>query len=593
MAVCVSNSLIPRNETTQRAFTQPHSLTSNAQTRRPVRSGGSVQLQGHHRATYARGRTIILGLLFLLPLIPRVSANAAEPAIVDPRKLTFDAVEFIPPEPERVVFENGLVVYLLEDHELPLITIGALLRTGSWLDPPDKVGLAALTGTVMRTGGGGGWSAADVDEELAHFAGRVNITMGRQSGSASLDVLKKDLRRGLRIFASLLRTPTFDPAEVDLAKLQAIERIRRREDEPESIASREFVKLLYGSSHPTARESSIESIGRIGRDDLIAFHQNTIHPNGIILGVTGDFTKDEMVAALLDVFGDWEAGTVPEVKIADVPTSEAERAVIHFINKDTSQTHLRVGHLSIKEDDSDYIPLAIANEILGGDSGVGRLFNEVRTKRGLAYSVGSELSTGMFDQGMWLLWAETKLPSTTEVLGEMVSSIERISSELVSDEELARSKEAYVNSSVFDFSSASKIVSRLVKLEYDGLPKQFFLQLREKVLHVSKHDVLAAAKKYLRLDRLKIIAVGSGGALSKALSTFGNVHPLADESDGHRVANRTVDQSHACRGEQSAVAPSMIVSAFVEIGRKCGRASLRAKEVISRTSYDLPSSAAR
>lgn len=592
MAVCVSTSLIPRNETTQRVFTPPLSLTSNAQTR--LCSDGSVQSQGHHRATHARGCAVISGLLFfLLLLIPLVSAYATEPAIVDPRKMTFDTVEFIPPEPERVVFENGLVVYLLEDHELPLITIGALLRTGSWLDPPDKVGLAALTGTVMRTGGAGGLSAADVDEKLARFAGRVNITMGRQSGSASLDVLKKDLKRGLHIFASLLRTPTFDPAEVDLAKLQAIERIRRREDEPESIASREFVKLLYGSGHPTARESSIESIGRIGRDDLIAFHQNTIHPNGIILGVTGDFTKGEMVAALLDVFGDWETGIVPEVKIADVPTSEAERAVIHFINKDTSQTHLRVGHLSIKEDDSDYIPLAIANEILGGDSGVGRLYNEVRTKRGLAYSVGSELSTGVFDQGMWLLWAETKLPSTTEVLGEMVTNIERISSELVSDEELARSKEAYVNSSVFDFSSASKIVSRLVKLEYDGLPKQFFLQLREKVLQVSKHDVLAAAKKYLRLDRLKIIAVGSGGALSKPLSTFGNVHSLADESDGQRVANRTVNQSHACRGEQSAVAPSMIVSAFVEIGRKCGRASLRAKEMMSRTSYDLPSSAAR
>jgi zinc protease len=528
---------------------------------------------------------VISGLLFALLLIPVVRLYAAEEAMVDPRKLTFDTVEFVPPEPERVVLNNGLVVYLLEDHELPLITIGALLRTGSWLDPPDKVGLAALTGTVMRTGGGGGLSAADVDDELAQFAGRVNITIGRQSGSASLDVLKKDVGRGLQIFAGLLRTPAFAPAQVDLAKLQAIERIRRREDEPESIASREFLKLLYGRSHPTARESSIESIGRISRDDLIAFHHNTIHPNGIILGVTGDFARDEMVAALLDVFGDWEPGTVPEVTIADVPTNEAERAVIHFVNKDTSQTHLRVGHLSIKEDDSDYVPLAIANEILGGDAGVGRIYTEVRSKRGLAYSVGSELNTGMFDQGMWLLWAETKLSSTTEVLGEMVAHIERISSELVSDEELARSKDAYVNSSVFDVSSAAKIVSRCVKLEYDGLPKDFFLQLRGKVLRISKHDVLAAAKKYLRLDRLKIIAVGSGGALPKALSAFGNVQSLTDEADSQRVANRTVDLSHACRGEQSAFVPSMIVSSFVEVGRTCGRAS---PQVMSQQSMTFP-----
>jgi zinc protease len=516
-------------------------------------------------------------LLCLLLWMPLLNVYAAEPAVVDPRELTFDSVEFVPPEPERVVFENGLVVYLLQDHELPLITISATLRTGGWLDPPDKVGLAALTGTVMRTGGGDGLTAAKVDDELAQFAGRVNIAMGRQSGSASLDVLTKDLTRGLHIFAGLMRTPAFDPTSVELAKLQAIERIRRREDEPESIASREFVKLLYGSSHPSARESSLESIGRISREDLIAFHRTTIHPNGTILAVTGDFTRDEMVASLLDAFGDWEIGTVPEVKIADVPKSETERAMIHFVNKDTSQTHLRVGHLSIKETDSDYVPLAIANDILGGESGVSRLFNEVRTRRGLAYSVGSELRTGMFDQGMWLLWAETKLPSTTEVLEEMVGNIERISTELVSDEELAASKDAYLNSSVFDFSSASKIVGRHVKLEYDGLPNDFYLQLRQKVLHVSKHDVLAAAKKYLRLDRLKIMAVGSGGALSKVLPTFGNVQSTGEESEGQRVANRAGDQSRACLGEQSAFAPSMIVASFVEVGRKCGKASLARK----------------
>jgi predicted Zn-dependent peptidase len=318
----------------------------------------------------------------------------------------------------------------------------------------------------------------------------------------------------------------------------------------------------------------MESLGRISREDLIAFHKKTIHPNGIILGVTGDFTRDEMVASLLDAFGDWETGKVPEVKIAEVPKSEADRAVIHFINKDTSQTHLRVGHLSIKKDDPDYAPLAIANDILGGESGASRLFNEVRTRRGLAYSVGSELSTGVFDDGMWVLWAETKRPSTTEVLEEMVAGIERISSELVSDEELAASKEGYMHSSVFDVSSASKIVSRLMKLEYEGLPDDFFLQLRERILHVSKHDVLAVAKKYLRLDRLKIMAVGSGGALSKVLPPIANVPSAADESDGQRVVNRTPDKPHACRGEQSASAPSMIVASFVEVGRKCGRASL-------------------
>jgi zinc protease len=473
-----------------------------------------------------------LCLLLLALWLPPRTADATEPAMIDPRTLTFKAIEFVQPEPDRVVLENGMVIYLLEDHELPLITIGVLMRTGGWLDPPDKVGLAALTGNVMLTGGGGGLSAAEVDDELAQFAGRMTIAIDRQSGSASIDVMRKDIQQALRLFAGVVRTPAFDSARVELAKLQAMERIRRREDEPESIASREFTKLLYGPGHPSARESSTESVARIRREDLIAFHQNTIHPNGIILGVTGDFVKDEMVAWLREAFGDWQRGTVPEVRIDDVPESEAARAVVHFISKDTSQTHLRAGRLSVKETDADYVPLLLANDILGGNSLIGRLFNEVRTKRGLAYSVGSELSTGMYNQGMWLVWAETKLPSTKEVLGQLVGNIERMRTESVSDAELTQAKDSYVNSSVFDVSSSAKIVSRLMKLEYDGLPKDFYQQLREEILTVSKEDILAVSQKHLRADYMKIVAVGSGETLSEELSTFGNVKEISLNSEG-------------------------------------------------------------
>jgi predicted Zn-dependent peptidase len=225
-------------------------------------------------------------------------ASAGDVVLGDPRQMTFKPVEFAPPELARIVLENGMVVYLLEDHELPLVSLSGTMRTGGWLEPEDKIGLAGLTGTVMRTGGGGGLTAEQIDEELEQFAIDINMSMGRQSGSASLDVLSKDLARGLRIFAGLLRQPAFEPARVELAKLQAIEGIRRRQDSPGSIVSREFVKQLYGPEHPTARESTIESVKRITRDDLVAFHQRTVHPNGIILGVTGDFKQDEMLALL-------------------------------------------------------------------------------------------------------------------------------------------------------------------------------------------------------------------------------------------------------------------------------------------------------
>ena len=479
-----------------------------------------------------RRSATVVGLSIISILLPALSACAAEMALGDPRQMTFKTVEFTPPDADRVLLKNGMVVYLLEDHELPLVSMTATIRTGSWLDPVEKIGLASLTGSTMRSGGGGGLSAERVDEDLEQFAGAVGISIGRQSGSASLDVLSKDLKRGLQIFAGLIRTPAFEPARVELAKLQTIEGIRRRQDNPGSIAGREFVKLLYGADHPSARESSIQSITRITRDDLVAFHRKTIHPNGMMLGVTGDFDKSAILALLREVFGDWEKGEVPVLTIADVPQSQTAKPVVRFVNKDTSQTHLRIGHLSIKEQDPDYVALAIANDILGGSSFRSRLFNDVRTKRGLAYSVGSRLNSGVHDQGIWLMRAETKLPSTQEVTARFVANMERMRTELVTDSELAEAKEAYVNSFVFSFASSSAIVGRLMELEYDGLPKDFLQQLRARVVALTKEEILAAAKKHFNPERLTIVAVGSGEALPKLLSGFGEVKEIKLAPEG-------------------------------------------------------------
>lgn len=492
----------------------------------------SVKKRVRGKGLGVRRSATVVGLLIISILLPALSACAAEMALGDPRQMTFKTVEFTPPDADRVVLNNGMVVYLLEDHELPLVSMTATIRTGSWLDPAEKIGLASLTGSTMRTGGGGGLSAERVDEDLEQFAGAVGISIGRQSGSASLDVLSKDLKRGLQIFAGLIRTPAFEPTRVELAKLQTIEGIRRRQDNPGSIAGREFGKLLYGADHPSARESSIESITRITRDDLVAFHRKTIHPNGMMLGVTGDFDKSAILALLRDVFGDWKKGEVPVLTIADVPQSPTAKPVVRFVNKDTSQTHLRIGHLSIKEQDPDYVALAIANDILGGSSFRSRLFNDVRTKRGLAYSVGSRLNSGVHDQGVWLMRAETKLPSTQEVTARFVANMERMRTELVTDSELAEAKEAYVNSFVFSFASSSAIVGRLMELEYDGLPKDFLQQLRARVVALTKEEILAAAKKHFNPERLTIVAVGSGEALPKLLSGFGEVKEIKLAPEG-------------------------------------------------------------
>jgi predicted Zn-dependent peptidase len=478
------------------------------------------------RAPFRLGR-LLVALALTAWLAPHHEVEAQAP-LGDPRTMQFEPVQFTPPEPQRVVLDNGMVVYLLEDHELPLVTITATMQTGSWLDPADKVGLASLTGATMRTGGTAHLSAEEVDAELEQLAAALAVSIGTESGSAMLDVLKKDLPRGLRIFAEVLMAPAFDPSRVELAKLQAIEGIRRRKDQPQSIAGREFAKLLYGPDHPFARESSVESVTKITRDDLLAFHAKTVHPNGIILGVTGDFEKGPMLAALREAFGAWPKGEVPKITFPAVQ-AEQERAgkrIVRVVDKGSQQTHLRAGHLSIKESDPDYPAVSLLNDILGGSGFRSRLFQDVRTKQGLAYSVGSSLRAGVREQGVWGMRAETKLASTQEVVSRLLANMERLQKEPVSDRELSEAKEAFVNSFVFSFTSASGIVSRLIGLEYDGLPKDFLQQMRDKVVKLTKDDLLQAARKHLHPEQLRILAVGQADALPQVLSGFGEVKEI-------------------------------------------------------------------
>lgn len=471
---------------------------------------------------------VSVSIAVMLDVLPTFAQGPGTQGQADPRVMQFEPVEFLSPEPERVVLENGMVIYLLEDHELPLVTISAMIRTGGWLDPPDKIGLASLTGTVMRTGGTERMTPEEVDEELEHLAADVSTGIGTTSGGAMLDVLEKDLDRGLQIFADILMRPRFASQRLELAKLQTIESIRRRYDRPQSIARLEFPKLLYGPTHPYARRSSVESISRVTREDLVAFHRRTVHPNGIILGVTGDFETNAMLDLLQKTFGGWARGQVEPVTLPPLDGDHEGREsngekVIHFVGKGTTQAHLRVGHLSLKERDPDYPALAIANDILGGSSFRSRLFQDVRTRQGLAYSVGSGLRGGIYERGVWMMYAETKIDSTEQVINSLIMNMQRLREEAVTDAELTEAKEAFVNSFVFSFTSPARIVSRLIGLEYDGLPKDFLQQLRRKVVKLTKEDLLRVSRTHLHPDQLKIFAVGSPERLPKALGRIGEI----------------------------------------------------------------------
>lgn len=428
------------------------------------------------------------------------------------------------PDVERVTLPNGIRLFLLEDHELPLVHVSAVIRTGSIYEPADKIGLAGLTGTVMRTGGTTSRTGDELDEQLEQIAATVETGIGRSSGSAGMSVLKDDVDTGLAILADVLMHPAFREDKIELAKISARTGIARRNDNPSGIASREYAKLIYGPESVYARQAEYATIENITRDDMIAFHRKYYHPNNTMMAVWGDFKTEQMVAKIKEAFKDWPRG---EVETPPAPEVKYDfRSTVNVVAKeDMNQSVIRLGHLGGVMSDPDYFSLMVMNEILGSGF-TSRLFKNVRSRQGLAYSVGGAYSADFDHPGIFYVGSQTKLGSTVHSINAMIDEVRRMTQEEVTDEELALAKDSFLNSFVFNFESRGQIVSRLVTYVYYGYPEDFLQKTKENVEKVTKADVLRVAKAHLRPDKVQILVVGKPGEFDQPLSTLGDVKTL-------------------------------------------------------------------
>jgi zinc protease len=447
--------------------------------------------------------------------------------VPDPRKLKFKPLEFTVPAVERVVLDNGLVVYLMEDHMLPLVKVYSVTRTGEIYEPAEKAGLASLTGAVMRTGGTEAMTPDEVNETLEFVAADIGVSIEREQGIATLDVLKKDLDTGLRIFADVLRRPRFDESKIALEKAQLAEEFRRENDDPEETLFREFRELLYGT-HPYARRVSgyPETVERITRDDLVEFHRRYFHPNNMIMGVSGDFDRDEMLAKLRDAFGDWPRA---ELDLGEPPPIPAEFSrSLRFIERDIVQSNIVLGHLGIDRLDPDYYAAYVLNYILGGSGFNSRLTEQVRTKSGLAYVVGSYLFAPRY-RGFFFAYCFTKTETTEEAVMMILDELERVRREEVTDEEFERAKRAIENQFVFRFQTAERVVQQKVDIEYMGLPRDYLERYLDIIRAITRKDLVRVAERLIHPDRMTILIIGKREAIDGFPEGFGTFEPVALE----------------------------------------------------------------
>jgi len=452
-------------------------------------------------------------------------SGCAEQQAADYRNLKYAKLGDIEvPEVEQVTLANGMRLFLLEDHELPLINLSVRIRTGSVYEPAEKIGLASITGEVMRTGGTASMTGDKMDEELEAIAASVETGVGLNSGSASMSVLKRDLDKGLSILADVLMNPAFREDKIQLAKMQAASMIARRNDQVGAVAGREFDKLIYGPESVYARHEEYATIGSITRDDLVAFHGKYFGPNNAMLAVWGDFDAKQMIKKIEQAFEKWEK---VDLDLPKVPEVKYEfRKTVNVIRKDdVNQSNVYLGHIAGLRSDPDYFALIVMNRILGGGF-TGRLFKNVRSREGLAYSVFGAYSANYDYPGEFYVGCQTKSESTVRAIRAMLREVEKMREGEVTDEELALAKDSFLNSFVFNFDTKGEVVNRLMTYEYYGYPADFLLQIKNNVEKVSKADVLCVAKKHLKPDKVQILAVGRSQDFGEPMSSLGSVNEI-------------------------------------------------------------------
>jgi len=463
--------------------------------------------------------------LTMTAAVALLSIGAAVAQVKDYREIKAPPLRQTPvAQPKRIQLANGMVIFLMEDHELPLIRGSASIRGGERNEPAEKAGLSGIYGQAWRTGGTKTKTGDQLDEFLEARAARVETGADDDSSSISLDVLKGDFDAVFPIFLDLLRNPEFRQDKIDLAKTQANTGISRRNDDPRGLGDREAARLGYGADSPYARQEEYSTIASITRDDLVAFHHKYVYPNNIIVGFVGDFDTAKMEAKLREAFGSWQKG--PEAPKVAPGGGTPAKAGVYVVNKDdVTQSNIYVLHGGTTRNNPDYYALQVMNEILSGGFS-GRLMNDIRTARGLAYGVGGGVGAPWDHPGLFRIWMGTKSGSTVEAINALKTQLADLTTKPFSADELAQAKEGILNAYVFTRDSKREVLDQRVLLEFYGFPANYFEQYPANLEKVTAEDVARVAKKYVHPDQISVLVVGREKDFDKPLASLGSVTPI-------------------------------------------------------------------
>lgn len=470
--------------------------------------------------------TIIFALAALLSSAQTVIAQKQEPPI------NKEVLKVKLPKAKEATLKNGLRVIVLEGYDqIPTFTMQMVILSGGLSDPIDNRGLADFTADLLREG-----TKTRTSREIAEQIESLGATLDADSDLSSFTTtvtssgLVQNFDKALDIFADVIRNPVFPATEVEKYKTRTVSRLQLQRTNPSFLANEQFSQAIYGK-HPAGIISPpLDSLTKTTPASLTQFHSKYYLPNNAILAVVGQVTLKEILPKIEREFGDWKRGDVPETKIPVAP--EQSKTNIYLIDRPGSvQTVLQLGNLGIKRTDPDYFALLVMNNIVGGGL-ESRLFKNLREKNGYTYGAYSSFNGSKF-RGTWAANSEVRTAVTDGAVKEFLYELGRIRDEKVSPVELENAKRGIIGSFALSLEQPATLLQNIITQKLYDLPPDYWDIYPQKVAAVTAEVVQKAAKKYVDLEHLQIVAVGDASQIRDVLSKYGTV--IAFDAEGNPV----------------------------------------------------------
>lgn len=444
------------------------------------------------------------------------SAAAGQGTKISPRPetLVYPPLHFTPPTASeyQTTLSDGTTLFMLPSHEFPLINLSISCMGGRNLDPANLAGLASMTAGMMRLGGTATMSANDVDEKLDFMATNMGVRSQDWMSSASIDCLASNFDASLAILVDTLKNPGFDEAKFKIARADALEGLKQRNDDASSISAREWNYLVFGNDHFESQQPTGASLEAITVADMRTMAARIFHPGNMIISVSGDFDPKTLPATLEKALAGWTKGSANAAPVA--PTHKIAPGV-YFVQKAIPQGKVIIGLESIQRDNPDFYAYTMMNEILGGGGFSSRIMGRVRSDEGLAYSAGSNFRAGVFYPGIFRAGYESKSPTVALALKLIMEEFNKMRDQPVTAAELDTAKASSIETFPSVFASKPAMLGVFVSDAWTNRPADYWANYRAKINAVTAADIQRVAQKYLVPSKMAILIVGNWADISK------------------------------------------------------------------------------